>query len=128
MPKITYRKLRTEELARIPKEALQSYPEELRKVARAFAALDASGEIIGVLLTFNVVHAEPLWVREDYRNHPRILKRLWDGVRSLLQGSGVDYAVSVILDSLPVTRKIAIAVGGIEIPGKVFLYPVDVKE
>jgi hypothetical protein len=117
---LTFRELRPDEFERIPPEALGGLV-ILPGQARITAALEED-EIVGIWSVAFVLHAEPVWVREDHRRHPTLLRRLWDGVTDIVRDIGAKGVVGVIPDSVPADKRIAEWIGAEPIPGAIYLW------
>lgn len=103
----------------VPAEALDGYA--LHENAVAAAAINGDGEVVGVWCAMLVLHAEPIWVRPDYRKHPSLLKRLWGAFREIASDLGARQAVSVVLESNRETVRLAEWVGAEKLKGSVWM-------
>jgi hypothetical protein len=121
---LTFRELAQSEFSQIPPEALDGRQLPTDN-CRVVAGIDKDGRIAAVWCAIAVVHLEPLWIRPDQRRSAYILKRLWQNLRSILRTLGVQSTLTVIADSVPVTRKIAAWCGARPVEGK--LYFLDIK-
>lgn len=61
-------------------------------------AEDENGKVIAGLESYQVTMLGPLWIDPSHRGCSKILLRLWEGMRDLLQGVE---EVSVIVRGLP---------------------------
>lgn len=116
---LTYRELREDEFGDVPADALGGYT--LVPGERVMAAFDGA-DMVGIWVTTFALHAEPVWVREDHRKHPVILRRMWDGVKRIVRELGLGGVVAIIPDSVPATRRMADVFGFEPIPGAVYLW------
>ena len=91
-----YRELTRDELGRVP-GALEPLPQSMVGVG----AVSDDGEVVAACGMYTVVQLDPLWVREDYRKSPVILKRLWESTRAFLAAKGVKSVFSGVLDGYP---------------------------
>lgn len=121
---ITYRELTQDEFEQIPAEALGGF--QLVPGQRVAAALEGA-EIVGIWVTTWALHAEPVWIREDHRKHPAIIRRMWDGVKKIVRDMDLGGVVGIIPDAVPVDRRIAEWLGAEKIPGNIYLW-LDKKE
>lgn len=80
---VNVRELTKDEIAAIPK-VQTPVPESMF----AMGVENEKGEIVASVPVYLAIHAAPLWVREDYRNHPRALLRLWQETRKKIMEYG----------------------------------------
>jgi len=79
---------------------------------------------------FTVIHADPLWVREDYRRSPVLLRRLWRATKDAILkrgGSGVQVGMTDVDPGEPTESMIARMcefAGGHEIEARFFMIPI----
>lgn len=59
-------------------------------------AEEPDGTVVGYVVAYTAVHVEPLWVREDYRRKPGVVRKLWRGAAAMLQRAGVTWAFATI--------------------------------
>jgi hypothetical protein len=121
---LTFRELEPEEFDRVPTEALDGLKLGNARVSAAFEG----DKLVGVWCVVFVLHAEPIWVREDHRGHPTLIRRLWDGVKSIVRAEGLPGAVAIVPDSVPEDARIAEWIGAKPIPGAIYLWMDDGKE
>lgn len=114
-----YRELSESEFGSVPAEALGGY--KLVPGLRVMAAFDGS-EIVGIWVTTYALHAEPVWVREDHRKSPTILRRMWGGVKGIVRDLGAGGIVAIIPDSVPATKRMADVFGFEPLPGAIYLW------
>ena len=97
----------------------------------AVGAVDEDGQVVACLGTFAVLHADPVWVREDHRNGKTLL-RLWEAMKhELLQRgvSGVDVLMSPNVPGQPLEdtmARLCEAAGGVEVKMRHFVVPIEV--
>lgn len=85
------------------------------------------GSLAGFWFVFTALHAEPVWLADDCRQKPGILRRMWRGVSDILRGLDQPSAYAVILDSdIPtgITNQ-ALRMGFQQIPGKLYFVNVN---
>lgn len=82
-------------------------------------AVNDKDELVAVCGLVSIVHLDPLWVREDYRHHPTLLKHLWTSIRAYMISLGVKVALSVA-DKPVAQRLLTRLVGAQELPGRVY--------
>lgn len=117
-----FRELTRDEFSRIPADATAGYGPFNPDIHRVVGAINPAGEIIAVWTLVMVPHAEPIWIRKDYRKHPTIIRRLWDGVKSILKSAGLTGVVAVIPDSVPADKRIAEWLGASPLPGAIYIW------
>lgn len=80
-----------------------------------------TGAIYGYWMIFDAVHVEPLWIHPSYRKNPSIARRLWNGVKLVLQAAGAPIAFGIISHAdMPKNAALAQKLGFRELPGKLF--------
>ncbi len=67
------------------------------EVSRILVA-ELDGAIVGFWGLFNAVHVEPLWIAEEHRKRPGLVRRLWSAVADQLRSVGVYTAFACIAD------------------------------
>lgn len=80
---------------------------------------DDQGDIKGFWCAFDAVHLEPLWIAPECRNHGKIGRELWDGLRIWLRARGVANAFAMIGDAdvgthLPMARRLGFERMGVQ--------------
>jgi len=96
--------------------------------SRVITVEDESGNIVGWWFVYATLHVEPFHIADSYRGNPGILKRMWAGVRGILdnmrEGSGGLFgslAFAVIHDvDLPRTLPAAKKLKFVKIPGSLY--------
>lgn len=96
--------------------------------SRVVTVEDEGGKIVGFWFVFATLHVEPFSLDEAYRGNPGILKRMWAGVRGILdsmrEGSGGlfgNIAFAVIPDvDLPRTLPMARRLKFQKLPGSLY--------
>jgi hypothetical protein len=116
---VIFRELGCDEFDRIPPEAIGGV--RLRPSHRVAAALEGE-DIVGVWVVGLALHAEPIWIREDHRKSPTIVRRLWDNVKAIVRDMGCPGVVGIIPDSVPADKRIAEWLGAEPIPGAIYLW------
>lgn len=77
--------------------------------------------VVAVWMLYDAVHAEPLWVAEEERQNPAVLRPLWEGVRRILVDSGCPVAYAIVGDGgLPGSIPQAIRLGFQPTKGNLF--------
>lgn len=97
--KIEVRELLPDEFSFAPREVVGSEvftPDN----SRILAAFNADGDIVATWTVFFVPHAEPLWVRPDYRKHPTLLKHMLVEMHKLFKASGFEQVYTIVLDNM----------------------------
>lgn len=116
---ITYRPLKPEEFPRAPREVPGSEmftPENSQIVA----AIDEQGEIVATFTLFICAHLEPMWIRQDHRHSPTILRRMTEAMKGLMRTLGIKEAYSVVLETTPVLARYAEWFGAVRVPGVLY--------
>ena len=85
-------------------------------------AQDQKGNIVGYWWVYLGAHVEPVWIAEEFRAKPGLLRRMWRGVHGILEKIGHSVAYGVILDQdIPTgTLGQALRLGFQAIPGKLY--------
>jgi hypothetical protein len=95
--KLTYRELTPEEFKLAPRDVPYSElftPEN----SRILAAINEQGEVVSTWTLFVVPHAEPFWIRPDYRHHPSIIKHMAREMIKLFKTLNFPYVYTIVLD------------------------------
>ena len=112
-----FRELKPHEIKTVP--PIQGWSlDPSQRVAGCFD----NGEIIGVWATTVALHAEPIWIREDHRKSPVIIRRLWEKVKEIVKDMGGHGVVGIIPDDVPADKRLAEWLGATEIPGHIYLW------
>lgn len=117
------RALTEDEKGQVPK-----LPEPRDRVT-VLGVIDDNGEVVGAMGIFVAVHIDPLWVREDKRNHPRLLLKLWNYAKTHLAQMGAHGIIALMFEHDPgkpyedVVERICKYAGGHEVAGRMFLVP-----
>jgi N-acetylglutamate synthase-like GNAT family acetyltransferase len=85
-------------------------------------AIEQDGEIVGTLVMVTFVHAECLWIHPDHRKGFGVMRRLLDGMWDTAKVLGARRLWSGSLSET--TTHILHRLGGQEIPGRSFVFPV----
>lgn len=123
---VKVRELTREEIAKIP-DVQTPLPPNMW----AMGVENDAGEIVASLPIYLALRADPLWIREDYRKHPRVLLRLWQETRRKLSEGGDGELLVGFTPGYPgpplndVLLKIYAFVGGREIQARFFIIPLD---
>ena len=120
---LTYRELAPEEFQFAPREVINSEvftPEN----SRIIAAINEEGEIVSTWTIFLVPHAEPFWIRPDYRHHPSIIKHMAKMMVNLFKELNSKNVYTVVLDDDQgrVLTRLANWFGFSPIKGKLFIW------
>ncbi len=116
---LIFRELGPTEFDRVPAEATDGF--RLRPQHRVAAALEGE-DVVGIWVVAVALHAEPIWIREDHRKSPTIVRRLWDNVKAIVRDMGSPGVVGIIPDSVPADKRIAEWLGAEPIPGAIYLW------
>jgi ribosomal protein S18 acetylase RimI-like enzyme len=92
-------------------------PNELK----IMVAETSSGEIVGYVVAYTCVHVEPIWVHEDYRRKPGVIRKLWRGAAQMLQRSGITFAFATIgIHDAPSNQALAQHLGFTRLPADLY--------
>jgi hypothetical protein len=97
-PHLTYRELTPEEFHLAPREVEHSEiftPDN----SRIIAAINEEGEVVSTWTLFLIPHAEPFWIRPDYRHHPSIIKHMAREMVGLFKELGFQQVYTIVLDN-----------------------------
>jgi hypothetical protein len=93
---------------------------------RMVVAETPDGKIVGYWMLFDAVHAEPMWIAEEFRHNPALIRRLWGKTRELLQEAGIPVAFAFIAEgALPTNLPQALRLGFQPLKGELFYLFVD---
>lgn len=86
-----------------------------------FTILEVGDQIVGYWGLYDTLHAEPVWIHPDYRQHPAVAKLLLEGLGRLLQDLGATFVFGIIADedvlkNLPLAERL----GFERIPGSLY--------
>jgi hypothetical protein len=118
---LVYRELTPEEFDKAPREVPGSEGYNPGN-SRILGAFNEQGEIVSTFTLFLIAHAEPLWIREDYRGSPTIMRRMAEGMKAMLKQYGFPSCYTVVMDSTPVLAKFAKWFGGNKIDGSLYYW------
>ena len=97
----------------------------------AVGAVDEQGVAAGIGV-FLVMHADPIWIREDLRGHGKLPLRLWEATRREIMerslGSELFVGMSEDNPGQPtegLVERMLMAAGGSEIKARFFVVPVE---
>ena len=120
-----WRVLTHEEAATVP-GMISPIPDSLV----AIGAVDENG-VAACIGTFPVLHADPVWVREDLRGHGKTLLRLWEKTRENLAERGLRGIEVLMTENVPgppleeTVARMCEHVGGKEFRVRAFVLPVE---
>lgn len=117
-----YRRLKPEELATVPGV------DEIPPSMVAIGAVNDCGEVVGCVGIYAALHLDPLWIREDYRKSPFLIRRIWERLKAEMNAEGVHQVEVGMLDTNPgpeneenVVRIVKDLAGGEEVKGRIFV-------
>ena len=84
---------------------------------------DESGRIVATWGTFAVRHVEGFWVHPDHQKRGAVLRRLFLGMRNVLQRFGMTHVVTGAQTTE--VADLLQSAGATRLPGESFLLPVD---
>jgi len=98
----------------------------------AVGAVDEQG-VVAAIGVFLVLHADPLWIREDYRNRGKLPLELWEATKAeITRGNlGPEVLWVCMTEDKPgpptenVVARLCQAAGGSELKARFFTIPVD---
>jgi hypothetical protein len=97
----------------------------------AVGAVDDAGQVVACIGTFAVLHADPVWVREDHRTGKTLL-RLWETAKQELAQRGVGGVEVLMTPNVPgqpledTVARLCEAAGGVEVKLRHFVVPIEV--
>lgn len=94
---ITHRTLRSDEAARAVAAGgpLAEMPPDLL-ADTSIAVVEVEGEIVAYWCAWYALHIEPLWVREDQRKHPAVIKGIVDEIHAIMDATPARSAFCLI--------------------------------
>lgn len=102
-----------------PLQDLQVDPAKLSTMAVAVVEVD--GEIVSYWVAWYGLHCEPIWVREDHRKSPAVIRGIVDEMEQLIKASGDQAAFCVVeAENLPVVSTYVARLGFQEAPGRLY--------
>lgn len=82
--------------------------------------------MVACWMLHDAVHAEPVWIAEEERANPAVIRPLWESVRRVLVGSGCPVAYVVVGDgALANSAPLAMRLGFQPMNGNLFYLLVD---
>lgn len=97
-------------------------------------AVDEQG-VAAALGVFFVIHSDPIWVRQDHRNGGKLLLRLWQSTKHLMQQMHMGPEVMVWMTPTnpgppmeEVVERMCLHAGGSEVKGRFFVIPVEIMD
>jgi hypothetical protein len=123
MSALTFRLLTREEAATVP-GMIDPMPESLQAVG----AVDEKGVVCAIGL-FLVLHADPLWIREDWRHAGKLPLRLWEATREIVSRVAPEVFLAMTEDApgepteSTIERMVQTA-GGRELQARFFTIPI----
>ena len=86
---------------------------------RALVAQLPDGKIIGFWFLHAALHVEPFGLDPDHRS-PALAKKMWDGIRSMMEQSSARVAYGIIADEDLVTAGMARRLGFQRVPAGLY--------
>lgn len=94
----------------------------------AVGAVDEEGEVVSCVGIYPAPHLSPLWIREDHRKSPTILRRVWETLKQELYDRDIHDVEIGLLEHDPgpeheadVVRIITDLAGGEEVKARTFV-------
>jgi hypothetical protein len=87
--------------------------------AKALPVIEVDGQIVAYWPCFYALHLEPLWVTEDARQHPAVLRALLELLQQTLMEIGEPVSFAVIDPATP-TLPLAERLGFARVPGDLY--------
>jgi hypothetical protein len=82
--------------------------------------------LVAFWMLYDAIHCEPVWIAEQERANPAVIRPLWEGVRKLLLDSGAPIAYVIMGDGgLEVSIPLAVRLGFQPAKGNLFYLLVD---
>ena len=79
------------------------------------------GEVVGYWMVLTCVHAEPIWIKDEHRKRPGLIRRLWGAVWQVLQENDVQIAFACITDKDAASNvPLAMRLGFEKVPGDLY--------
>jgi hypothetical protein len=126
MSGLKFRILTREEAATVP-GMVDPMPESLTAVG----AVDPSGVVCCIGL-FLVLHADPIWIRDDWRNSGKLPLHLWQATRDVASVLGPEVFVGMSEDNPgqpteSLVERMVESAGGQELKARFFTIPVGAE-
>jgi hypothetical protein len=103
--------------------AVEDSPIDHPPHSRVIAAIDDDGAIVAVVGVFTAVHLDPLWIREDHRQSPSILRRLWVATKRILAADGIRAVIGT--SNTEIVDRLCAWAGGRAVPGRLYVIPTE---
>jgi len=122
---VVYRELTLDEIAQVP-----GVPSPLPGIFFMVGAVDDDGKVAAACGIYAAIHLDPMWVRDDRRKSPMILRRLWNEMKEFFENKGISNVTVGMLDENPgppnesVIAKMCEFAGGHEVRGRIFVIDV----
>lgn len=98
----------------------------------AIGGVDEKGEVVAAIGCYFVVHADPLWIREDHRHGGKLLIKLIESAKTAVRDTRMGSEVFVAMtpetpepETQKVVEKIWRHVGGKEVDARFFVIPLE---
>ena len=121
----SFRLLTREEIETVP-GMISPVPDSLFAVG----SVDEQG-VVSCIAGFLILHADPLWIREDRRHEGRLLQRLWEAFREEVIRRGAKRLEVCMTDEIPgeptesLVARACEAAGGYEMKARFFAIPIE---
>lgn len=110
-----------------PLRELAADPERLKDMS--IACVEVDGQIVAYWVVWYALHVEPLWVTEEQRKHPAVIKGIVTEMQRIVEGTGEPAAFCVIEEAnLQHVAPYADRLGFQAAPGTLFYVVVQPQE
>lgn len=133
-PTVTSRELPIEEWPKILKLGLPGFDLQLPDPRwTRIAVVEVGGEIVAISPVWLALHTEPIWISPEYQKRVGIVRRLWNGVRSILDdmarltqgGLGTIAYATIYEDNAKNVVPQAARLGFLRVPGSLYMLEVS---
>lgn len=87
--------------------------------SRVLIAQAPDGTVIGYWFLHAALHVEPFWLHPEHGS-PQLARRMWDGIRAMMEQSQAPVAHAIIMDEDLVTAGMARRLGFSPVPGRLY--------
>lgn len=109
-----------------PLVEMQADPQRLKDMS--IAVVEADGQIVAYWVVWYALHCEPLWVKEEYRKSPAVIRGIVQQMEVIVEATGEPAAFCVIEQhNAEVVAQYAVRLGFHEPPTPGSLYYIVVQ-
>lgn len=98
-----------------------------RLEAEQLPVVEVDGRIVAYWPCFYALHLEPLWIAEDHRQHPAVVRHLLEAMQEALQIIGESVSFAIIdpsTDTLALAERLQFA----RVPGDLYYVMLPARE